>query len=138
VKVQHRANLGGTWLTHTCPSFCAVPTLEIDQTLSFNEYSWNTNAHFLFVDQPIGTGLSSLSAQGTNATYATTIGHSTAQLYSALQGFYQQFPNLQANPFFITGESYGGKYIPNLARAILDGQSDFKLNLAGLAIGNGW
>lgn len=33
-------------------------------------------------------------------------------LYAALQAFFQQYADLQTRPFFITGESYGGKYVP--------------------------
>ena len=109
--------------------------LNVDQTLSVNPYSWNQNAHFLFIDQPIGTGL---STQSNNASYCTTIEQSTKQLYTVVQAFFQTFPEIAQNPFFITGESYGGKYIPSLATAILDGQAGFPLNLKGLAIGDGW
>ena len=33
-------------------------------------------------------------------------------LYAALSQFYTVFPALQKNQFFITGESYGGHYVP--------------------------
>lgn len=105
-----------------------------------NPYSWNENAHFLFVDQPIGSGLSTLNpTKGTNATYVTTIQDQTAQLYTVIKTFFaKHFPQYAANPFTITGESYAGKYIPNLATAILDGQKDFAINLVSVAIGDGW
>ena len=48
--------------------------------------------------------------------------------------------------FFIFGESYGGKYIPELARVIhnnklnsMSSQKDIiDINLKGVGIGNGW
>ena len=48
--------------------------------------------------------------------------------------------------FFIFGESYGGKYIPDLAYGIHKGKfqprlkslENIKINLKGIRIGNGW
>ena len=35
-------------------------------------------------------------------------------LYAALQGFFGRYAELAARPFFITGESYAGKYVPSI------------------------
>ena len=37
-----------------------------------------------------------------------------ADLYAALQGFFGRYTDLAERPFFITGESYAGKYIPSI------------------------
>lgn len=65
-------------------------------------------------------------------------------LLAALQQFFQLFPDLQKNEFFVSGESYGGKYTPAIGYAIYkDSQrvdsdpSKPKINLKGLTIGNG-
>ena len=48
------------------------------------------------------------------------------------------------SPVFITGESYAGKYIPNIASNILQlnklsvDPDSTKLNLKGIAYGNGY
>ena len=64
----------------------------------------------------------------------------TYNLAAVLQWF-QKFENFQKNSFYISGESYAGIYIPYLATAILDYNnnlnSNFKINLKGIAIGNG-
>jgi carboxypeptidase C (cathepsin A) len=76
-------------------------------SLAFNDFSWNNQAHYLFVDQPVGTGLSTLPPKATNATYATTIEQSTNQLYKAIKYFFaKEMPHMAKNPFYITGESY--------------------------------
>lgn len=40
-----------------------------------------------------------------------------------------KFPNLRKLPVFITGESYGGVYVPTLTTRIINGQKNFKINL---------
>ena len=45
-----------------------------------------------------------------------------------------QFPEYSGREFFITGESYGGIYIPTLSVLVAD---DSSFNFQGYAIGNG-
>ena len=40
-----------------------------------------------------------------------------ADLYVGLQGFFRKHRDLQGRPLFITGESYGGKYVPAIGMA---------------------
>lgn len=63
-------------------------------------------------------------------------------LYQALIQFFTLFPDLQKNPFWVTGESYGGKYVPAISHTIhkknLEPEKNkLLINLQGLAIGNG-
>lgn len=39
-----------------------------------------------------------------------------ADLYIGLQGFFGMHKTLRDRPLFITGESYGGKYVPAIGR----------------------
>lgn len=48
-----------------------------------------------------------------------------------------QFPSYLSNEFFVTGESYGGIYVPTLVERIIDNNASFPLNLQGFAVGNG-
>uniref|UniRef100_M4E1R5 Carboxypeptidase n=1 Tax=Brassica campestris TaxID=3711 RepID=M4E1R5_BRACM len=53
--------------------------------------------------------------------------------------WFSKFPELKARHFFLTGESYAGHYIPQLADAIHSynrQSSGFKINVKGIAIGN--
>ena len=72
------------------------------------------------------------------ATNQTTVGE---DLYTALDQFFQLFPDLRANPFFVTGESYAGKYVPAAAYTIhlrnADAPAGKHINLKGVAIGDG-
>lgn len=52
-------------------------------------------------------------------------------LYIGLKQFFELFPWLQQMEFFITGESFAGKYIPSIGNAIWEGNKDedFIINL---------
>lgn len=58
----------------------------------------------------------------------------------AVANFFSKFPEYQGRKFFIAGESYAGKYIPDLAVQI-DGYNIRKdgplINLVAILIGNG-
>ena len=58
-----------------------------------------------------------------------------------MQGFYQKFPQLLSNDFWITGESYGGHYVPNAAARIVHAnelKQGAHINLKGFMVGNAW
>ncbi|XP_023897381.1 serine carboxypeptidase-like 42 isoform X2 [Quercus suber] len=53
--------------------------------------------------------------------------------------WYEKFPDFKSRELFLTGESYAGHYIPQLAIALLDynaHSTGFKFNIKGVAIGN--
>nr|CAH7750800.1 unnamed protein product [Callosobruchus chinensis] len=108
-----------------------------DTQLELREYSWHNNQSVLYIDQPVGTGLSFTKHEDGFARNQTRVGE---ELYDALQQFFRLFPELRKNDFFMTGESYAGKYIPTLAHTILKHNSTAaeKINVQGLAIGNGF
>lgn len=110
--------------------------LNEDDTLVFNPYSWADQAHLFFIDNPVGTGFSFSDESG----YSTNLSHVTDNLFSAVSQFLELF-GLQNEEFYITGESYAGKYIPSLGARIHEmnqkNQGEFPINLRGVAIGNG-
>ena len=63
-------------------------------------------------------------------------------LHNALLQFFAMFPALQGRAFFITGESYEGKYVPALGYTIHKTNPSTpraqRINLQGLFIGNGF
>jgi len=60
-----------------------------------------------------------------------------SQLTKAIDQFLTLHPEYRNNDFWISGESYAGKYIPNLAQYIDQNLSTYKINLKGVMIGNG-
>jgi hypothetical protein len=51
--------------------------------------------------------------------YKTNDDQTALDSAAAMNAFFEAFPALQKNDFFITGESYAGVYVPTLAEAIL-------------------
>lgn len=100
------------------------------------KYNWALSHHIIYIDNPVGTGFSFTKDPKGYCVNQTQVGE---QLYSTLIQFFQLFPELQENKFFITGESYAGKYVPALAYTIhkKNPSAKVKINLKALAIGNG-
>ncbi|KAH9640863.1 hypothetical protein HF086_014449 [Spodoptera exigua] len=100
------------------------------------KYNWAVSHHIIYIDNPVGTGFSFTNDSRGYCTDETQVGE---QLYSTLIQFFQLFPELQKNKFFVTGESYGGKYVPALAYTIhkKNPSAKLKINMKGIAIGNG-
>ncbi|KAM3555280.1 hypothetical protein MY1884_005685 [Beauveria asiatica] len=95
-----------------------------------NNYSWNNNASVIFVDQPVNTGFSySGTSVGTSVA-------SAKDLYSLLTFFFKQYPQYATQDFHISGESYGGHYVPVTAAEILS-HADRNINLKSILVGNG-
>ncbi|BES89400.1 Carboxypeptidase [Nesidiocoris tenuis] len=108
-------------------------TLEVKK----RKYYWSKNINLIYFDNPVGTGF---SFTDNDAGYATNEEDVARNLYAALRQFFIVFPEYQKNEFYITGESYAGKYIPALGHKIHaeNPRSEIKINLVGLAIGDGW
>lgn len=92
-----------------------------------NPYSWHTKYNLLFIDNPVGAGFSYTDPDG----YCRNITQVGDHLYIGLKQFFELFPWLQQSDFFITGESFAGKYIPAIGNAIWEGnkEEDFIINL---------
>jgi len=93
-----------------------------------NEYSWNTRASVIYIDQPCGVGYSYGAASDEDKNEAGVAKH----VGNFLLEFFDNHPELQSLELFITGESYGGHYVPAVADAVRG-----SLPLRGVAIGNG-
>ncbi|GAB9477760.1 Serine carboxypeptidase 47, partial [Globisporangium polare] len=116
-------------------------TVNSDLSTKHNAYSWNSQANMIWLDQPIGVGYSYGAPQDADFN-GTDVGEN---LYWFLQGFIEKHPEFDNRAFFLTGESYAGHYIPAGAHYLME-QNELgskqpgskKINLQGIAIGNGW
>lgn len=95
-----------------------------------NPYSWNNNASVIFLDQPVNVGYS-YSSQSISDTKAAAV-----DVLAFLELFFEKFPEYADVKFHIAGESYGGHYIPIIAKTILDAK-DKNFELESVLIGNG-
>jgi serine carboxypeptidase-like clade 2 len=108
--------------------FSTNNSYKVGDSLIPNKHAWNKNANLLFLESPAGVGFSVDS----NDSYTDFI--TAEDNYAALQSFFSKFPEFRGRSFFIAGESYAGKYIPDLARLVL---SHGEFPLAGIMVGNG-
>jgi len=92
----------------------------------------------LFLDNPVGVGFSFTDSEAGFVSDEKQVGN---DLHIALVQFYQLFPSLRPNELYVTGESYGGKYVPACAYTVHVRNQAMppadRINLKGIAIGDG-
>ncbi|KAJ7250136.1 serine carboxypeptidase [Mycena haematopus] len=110
-----------------------------DNGPAFHPESWNTNANIFFVDQPIGVGFS-------YADYGESVGtteEGAKDMAAFIFVFFEHFTKFKGRSFHITGESYGGRYVPVFAAEVYDQNAKLveagytPINLTSIMIGNG-
>lgn len=104
--------------------------------LKFNSFSWTTEANLLFLESPIGVGF---SYSNTSGDYDNLGDDFTAKdAYAFLHNWFLKFPSYRNRIFYIAGESYAGKYVPELAEIVHDKNTDPSLfiDLRGILLGN--
>ena len=98
------------------------------------EYSWNKRANVVYVEQPSGVGL---SWSANEAHYATNDEQAAGDNLLFLKAFFNVFPEFKTNGLYLTGESYGGHYVPQLShKVLLDPAFSKDVNMKGFWIGN--
>ncbi|GLT32196.1 hypothetical protein SLA2020_068810 [Shorea laevis] len=106
------------------------------RALRRNSMSWNRASNLLFVESPVGVGW---SYSNTTSDYTRGDASTAMDMHVFMLKWYDKFPELKSRELFLTGESYAGHYIPQLADLLLDHNAHstgFKFNLKGIAIGN--
>lgn len=96
-----------------------------------NEYAWNANATMLYLESPASVGFS----YNINGTVKAGDNYTAEVNYAALADFYKKYPRYRLNDLYITGESYGGIYVPTFS-ALVNRRKLVK-NFKGFVIGNG-
>ncbi|KAJ7653982.1 alpha/beta-hydrolase [Mycena polygramma] len=93
------------------PLFGQSPCRAERTGLVHNPHRWTEHHNLIALDHPIGVGFS----------YGSRVNNSrdaAYDVYDFLQKFFILFPHLARNKFIISGGSYGGVYVPNIAAVI--------------------
>ena len=98
-----------------------------------NPYSWTmAGANLLAFETPLGTGFSYCSRQinsnGTETCVSSDTSTARTTRAALVDFFDNKFPELKGGDLYLTGESYAGVYLPTLAKAILDDESNNAIN----------
>lgn len=139
-----------------CRLFLELGPLKVNGgAVTINPYSWHYAANMLFIDQPVGTGLSFTKT----GSYPHNDNEINTHFYRFLEEFFKMHPRytisgsaanaplLQTRPLYMTGESHAGHYIPFMASMIVEqnkinaqkkSSSLLHVDLKGIALGNPW
>ncbi len=116
-------------------NFASDPSPNANSTdLVRNPWAWSRAASILYLEAPAGVGYSyspvaSELVSGDNQTAADNL--------AALNAFFDRFPEYRANDFYVSGESYGGVYVPTLSLKIYQAGKSFGGSMKGYLVGNG-
>ncbi|XP_008791046.2 serine carboxypeptidase-like 45 [Phoenix dactylifera] len=105
------------------------------QLLVRNEYSWNKEANMLYLETPAGVGFS----YATDSSYYEGVNDKMTARDNLvfLLRWFTKFPQYKDRDLYITGESYAGHYVPQLAELmVLFNKKNNVFNLKGIALGN--
>ena len=84
----------------------------LNDNLTKNDFGWNKVSNLLFIDNPPGVGFS----VNKDASYVYNDDNTANDTLDALIYFFTvKYPKFINRTFYIAGESYAGKYIPDLA-----------------------
>ena len=112
-----------------------------------NEDSWSNVANMLFLEEPAGSfltpddlksGFSYCVKGGVRQEKCSWDDVTQAESYGyVLEEFFKLYPEFGARDLYLTGESYAGQYVPNIASHLL-ASPELKIPaLKGIAVGNG-
>ena len=104
---------------------------EDGESLAPNRYAWSTLANVVFIEQPVGVGFSTVG-RGEDIKYGDQ--QAAEDLRSFVISFFNRFPGYRWNDFYLSAESYGGHYMPMLAKLLVD-RFDVP-NFRGIFLGN--
>ena len=109
----------------------------LDQNMTAREFTWVRSASVIVVDYPGGTGFSVIDDMSFLAQNASAVGE---ELLEMLKVFFREHQFYRRNPFFIIGQSYGGKMTAILASLLNQAlqEGEIECNLRAIAIGSGW
>jgi len=99
-----------------------------------NDYAWNNQYDMLFIDQPVGVGFSKAKDYESSCKDKMCV---VDDVYKFLRGFYNEYPEYRNRPFYISGVSYAGHYVPGVSAHLIR-KADPIINFKGAIIGGPW
>lgn len=91
-------------------------------------------ANVIFLESPAGVGF---SYSNRSSDYTTGDQKTAADTYTFLVNWLERFPEYKNRDLYMSGESYAGHYVPQLAALILKNNAVSKntiINLKGIAV----
>ncbi|KAK8959152.1 Serine carboxypeptidase-like 18 [Platanthera guangdongensis] len=117
--------------------FKVAPYNETLPTLVYNPYAWTKVSNIIFLDWPAVTGFSFLKSS--KDYYNGDDFKSSKEICDFLEQWFLDHPKFKSNPFYVGGNSYGGKMVPIVALKIAEGIEAAQhpvINLKGYISGN--
>ncbi|PON46180.1 Serine carboxypeptidase-like [Parasponia andersonii] len=105
--------------------------------LYLNKFTWNTMANLLFLEAPAGVGFS--YSNRSSDLFDTGDRRTAKDSLQFLIRWLDRFPRYKGRDVYLTGESYAGHYVPQLAREIMVYNKQYSkqpINLRGIMVGN--
>jgi len=103
------------------------------KNLTINPYSWNRVANVIYLESPSFVGFSYSNDKNDWTTDDDIV---AADNFEFLRRWFEMYPEYRKNEFYVTGESYGGHYVPQLCEQILLKDTKKEINMKGLMAGN--
>lgn len=94
--------------------------------------AWTRWANMVFLDQPAGVGFSYSTNTNDYALNSDTRAQTDNKRF--LDIFFSLLPQYLKQPWWLSGESYGGVYVPSLADAVMS-DATLSTSFAGIMIG---
>lgn len=106
-----------------------------DTKATLKSIAWNQKANVIFLEQPLGVGFSNANPKDEPQNMEDMQEHFWQFIVKWIH--LPQFDKYRKRPLYISGESYGGHWVPYIS-AKLYHEDNPDINFRGLAIGNGW
>lgn len=106
-----------------------------DEKATLRKIAWNQKANIIYVEQPLGVGFSE--------AHQSDQPQNSEDVQNQFQSFIvnwlnlPQFIKFKGRALYITGESYGGHWVPYISKKLYMNDNP-DVNFKGCAIGNGW
>jgi cathepsin A (carboxypeptidase C) len=103
-------------------------------TFHVNPQSWNLKANVLYIEQPAGVGFSYCNYTANPKDCEFDDMTQSEDTLTFVTAWLERYPSYKDKPLYISGESYGGIYIPYLAWQLAHNST---VKVTGFMVGNG-